>query len=182
MARVKVGFLCSHTRTPVDDFPITFSAWDAGVSDPLVQTTGSPALTKHETARTKHTRTITSEGLYGPAHVEYLRVPPRYPPFRGELNESDGTLCDTIGAHAHYIVLVVEQIDGGGVPVGWENMTRNDPIAQAKWTEVRDGLVTRTTNVIGADEGALVAAFLDGLKADNPDITPKELFTALRNY
>lgn len=82
----------------------------------------------------------------------------------------DIDVATAIHQHNQHLVLAFETVDGSEPPLeGWG---KDDPFTEARWAQLRNGLVA-----LGADPDVL-----DTWRGNHPDGTPAEFYNALDNY
>jgi hypothetical protein len=176
----EIFVFATHDLNIDAEFPHEFSAYADG--GPATYIKGKGDLSRDVFTGVNQTRTVTTEGLQGPAHGVLDVQPPKYPPCRLEGRRCDHTIIGPVENHAEIIVYVIDTIDPDdydSLPAAMKGMKRNDPIGDDLWLELLTGMVSVTT---GDDNKFHVDAAMSAWRRDNPEGTAEGFVLALRRF
>ena len=166
--------------TDIDaEFPHEYSAWADG--GPVSKYIGGD-LSRQKYDGIEQTRTVTTEGLQGPAQGVSHVAPPRYPPHRLEGRRCDHSIIGAVENHAEIIVYAIDTVDPDdydSLPAAMQDMRPDDPIGETLWGKLLTGLVAVTTD---PDNKAHVETAMTNWRTANPEGSAREFALVLKRF
>jgi hypothetical protein len=178
--RCEIFVFSVHDYDVMGQFPLEYSSWIPGGA--AEEHTAVTELTRKAFAGVDEARTITTEGLRSPVHGFSYAPPPKYPAHRLTGYRCDDSIIVSVDADSSIVVYSIDTVDPAdydSLITDMQDMRPGDPVKEAVWTKVYNGLIAETPS---GDQRDSVTAWLDDLRATYPLGTATQFAVEVRKF